>query len=180
MARYLYSFEKVPPPVSRRGVAACYLLLHRALLVLLLACIGTMPVVSAADTPLPPAVNLMQDAAASVRQGMPLIVLVSLTGCQFCERIRRQHLAPMVKSGVMIRQVHLDSDSALTDFAGKPITQRHFARAVAVKVAPTVLFFDAQGVQLADALVGAMIDDYYSVYLDQAIATAKKALAARS
>lgn len=162
------------------GLAVGYRRLCRALLVFLLACVAIAPAALAAETPLPAATNLSQDAVASARQGMPLIVLVSLTGCQFCEKIRRQHLAPLLASGVRVQQVYLDSDIALTDFGGKTSTQRRFAQALAVKAAPTVFFFDAQGAQLAEPIVGTLIDDFYSAYLDQAIATAKKTLASRS
>lgn len=47
-----------------------------------------------------------------------------------------------------------------------------------VRVTPTVFFFEATGVQVADPIVGAMLDDFYGVYLDEALATAKHAIVA--
>jgi thioredoxin-related protein len=132
----------------------------------------------AAETPLPAAHNLAQHAVAAQKQGSPLILLVSLTHCPYCEQVRKQHLAPMSKAGAHVRQIYVDSDARLIGFDGKPTTQKQFAKAQAVRIAPTVLFFNAQGAQLAEPLVGAMLEDFYAAYLDNAIATAKARLTA--
>ena len=153
-------------------------LLGRTLVTLALGCFAGLH--AFAQTPLPAATNLAQHGSASARQGAPLIMLVSVDGCSFCEKIRRQHLAPLQKAGAIVYQIHLDSDAALTDFAGAPTTQRALAQKLAVKAAPTVLFFNARGIQVAEPIVGALIDDFYAGYLDQAILTAKKALSPRS
>lgn len=151
--------------------------MRRFLLALLLFGMGIAPVGSATETLLPAVTNLARQAALTARQGAPLIVLVSLAGCTYCEKIRRQHLAPMEASGVVIQQVFLDSETGLVDFDGKQTTQRRFAKSQDVKFAPTVLFFGAKGERLAEPIVGALIDDFYSAVLDDAIAAATKQLA---
>jgi thioredoxin-related protein len=128
-----------------------------------------MTTLMAAETPLPFAHDLPALAAASAQQGMPLILLVSLSDCNFCEQIRRQHLAPLLKTGVPVWQIHLDTDGKLVNFDGKTITERQFAKDLKVRVAPSVYFFDAQGRQIAEPLVGTMLDDFYAAYLDNAI-----------
>jgi thioredoxin-related protein len=150
---------------------------------LLLGALLTIPLcgmAAAADSPLPYAANLPQLAAASAKQGLPLILLVSLTDCKFCEKIRREHLAPLLKTGVPVWQIHLDTDGKVIGFNGQPITERQLARELKVRVAPTVMFFDTAGRQLAEPLVGTMLDDFYAAYLDDAIAEARKKLAARA
>ena len=128
------------------------------------------------ETPLPAARHLALHAAAAQQQGMPLILLVSLIGCPYCEEVRKLHLAPLEKTGVVVKQIHLDRDEKLIDFEGKPSTQKRFAKSLAVRVAPTVFFFDAKGAQVAEPIVGAIHEDFYKEYMDEAIATAKKKL----
>lgn len=140
-------------------------------------CAGLAPQAWAFETPLPLVQNLTQDADAAQRQGMPLILLVSLTGCPFCEEVRKLHLAPLAGTGVIVRQIHLDRDTDLIDFEGKRTTQRRFVKTLALRVAPTVFFFDRTGRQIAEPIVGAIHEDFYQEYLDEAIAAAKKKLA---
>lgn len=109
---------------------------------------------------------------------MPLILLVSLRGCPYCEEVRKLHLAPLEKTGVMVRQIYLDRDTPLAGFDGQPTTQRALAKKLAVRVAPTVLFLNARGEQIAEPIVGALHEDFYGEYLTDAIAASKKRLGA--
>ena len=153
--------------------------MRRRFLLVLMCCLsaGFLPQAWARETPLPAAQDLAQDAAAAQRQGMPLILLVSLSGCPFCEEVRKLHLAPLAATGVLVRQIHLDRDTGLIDFDGKRTTQQRFAKTLALRVAPTVFFFDRKGRQIAEPIVGAIHEDFYQEYLDDAIAAAKKKLA---
>jgi thioredoxin-related protein len=139
-----------------------------------LCCFCCATLVWAAETPLPSATNLQAHAVQAAKRGEPLIVLVSLADCSPCEQVRKLHLAPLAKNGAVVRQIEINSDAKLIDFDGKPTTQKDFAHSAAVKVAPTVLFFNSNGKQVASSLVGTMLDDFYGAYLDDAIATAKK------
>ena len=155
--------------------------LRRSLMaaLVMLASLPCLPVMAAAvETPLPFAQHLPQLAAASVKQGLPLVVLVSLTDCAYCEQIRFKHLAPLARTGVPVWQIHLDTDAKLVNFDGKTITERQFAKDLKARVAPTVYFFDAQGRQIAEPLAGTMLDDFYAAYLDNAIAAARQKLRA--
>ncbi|HET6599527.1 MAG TPA: hypothetical protein VFG60_06155, partial [Burkholderiaceae bacterium] len=53
------------------------------------------------------------------------------------------------------------------------------ARAWNAKLAPTVLFFDARGREIAERLVGAGLPDFYGAYLDQRLQAARAELGAR-
>ncbi|GGC88050.1 thioredoxin family protein [Undibacterium terreum] len=152
---------------------------HRHLLLLLaIAFCGLAAQTAwAKETPLPAAVNLRQEAVLAGKQGMPLILIVSLPECPYCEQVRRQHLVPMYKQGIVVRQVYINSEEKLTGFDGQPVSQKQLALNYAVKAAPTVLFLDAQGNYLASPIVGALLEDFYGAYLDEAIDTAKQKLA---
>ena len=54
-----------------------------------------------------------------------------------------------------------------------------FARSLGVRFAPTVMFFDAQGRELAPAIVG-LSHDFLGAYLDARIHSAQAALRAAS
>jgi thioredoxin-related protein len=152
---------------------------------LLAPALGLAWAAGAADaTPIPLATDLAADGRLSRERKAPLVVLFSLPGCPYCEIVRRSHLAPMLRdpsqSGrVIIRQVDIDSDRAVTGFSGEPTTHAAIARAQGVRAAPVVAFWDGEGKPVADPLTGMLLPDFYSAYLDSAIDTARSRLAAR-
>lgn len=134
---------------------------------------------NAAETVLPAAKDLPAEAREAVQQGMPLIVMVSLPGCPYCEVVRRSHLLPLLNLATdthrpVIRQVEFNGSEKLRDFNGTEITHQAFARQHKVKIAPVVFFFDAHGEQIAAPLVGAMIPDFYGAYFDAAVKEARQ------
>lgn len=133
---------------------------------------------AATETPMPAAHDVVQHATEAEKKRMPLILLVSLRGCPYCEEVRKLHLAPLEKTGVMVHQIYLDRDTPLAGFDGQPTTQRALAKKLAVRVAPTVLFLNARGEQIAEPIVGALHEDFYGEYLTDAIAASKKRLGA--
>lgn len=127
-----------------------------------------------------PARDLNVDAKAAAESSQPIIVLVSLGGCPHCEVVRRSHLLPLLRDRgatvPVIRQVELNGDARLVDFAGKATTHAEFARRYQARLAPVVFFFAPNGDMLADPLVGAMIPDFYGAYFDDALAQSRARL----
>jgi hypothetical protein len=126
-----------------------------------------------------PALPVLTHAANDVREtgnpGVVFVVLFSLPGCHFCEEVRSHYLAPLSRDAaqrgrLVIREVDLNSARRLTDFDGSGTTQAAFAKRMKVQFAPTVLFLDAHGRQVASPLIGAGKADFYGAYLDDAIA----------
>ncbi len=133
----------------------------------------------AAAESLLPARDLRADGQLANKQGVPLIVLVSLAGCPHCEVVRRSHLLPLLRDGEradapVIRQVELRGNSSLVDFNGSTTTHADFARRHRAAIAPVVLFFDGYGKSIATPLVGAMIPDFYGAYFDAALDGARR------
>jgi thioredoxin-related protein len=129
---------------------------------------------SAAPGSLTPAQDLVRDARELRARKLPLLVLYSQSDCQWCERARREYLVPMQNDGayrdrVLLRQIDLDSDAALTDFAGRRTTHREFAKGERARVTPTVAFYGPDGERLSEPIVGLRIPDFYQAYLDRAI-----------
>lgn len=141
----------------------------------LAAILAWLPVaLAAAPGTLTPAQDLVRDARELRARKLPLLVLYSQSDCQWCEKARREYLVPMQNDGayrdrVLLRQVDLDSDAALTDFAGRRTTHREFAKGERARVTPTVAFYGPDGERLSEPIVGLRIPDFYQAYLDRAI-----------
>ncbi|MEP7154301.1 MAG: thioredoxin fold domain-containing protein [Betaproteobacteria bacterium] len=147
-----------------------------ALLSALLFSITTFSV-AAVESALPAAKDLASGARAAEQRNMPLIVMVSLAGCPYCEVIRRSHLMPLLKddaaTGPVIRQVEVNGSQVMRDFNGEDITHKAFAQRYKVKIAPVVFFFNSRGDIVAGPLVGSMIPDFYGAYFEMALAEAQ-------
>jgi thioredoxin-related protein len=130
-----------------------------------------------AQMALAPAHDLAADARLVARTGMPLIVMVSLSGCPHCEVVRRSHLLPLLKEstavpGPLLRQIEINGQQRVLDFNGRSITHAEFSGRYNIRIAPVVMFFGANGELLTPSLVGAMIPDFYGAYFDAALAEA--------
>ena len=70
----------------------------------------------------------------------------------------------------------MTADTPLRDADGTMTTAKQWARAHNISVAPTVLFLDRNGRNLASPLRG-LQPDFYGAYLEQAVDTARARLA---
>lgn len=144
---------------------------------LLAAAAGTAG--AAGPARLQPATDLAAHGTEAARRGEPLVVLVSMPGCGYCDTVRRNYLGPQAAAGeIAVRELDMTADTPLRAADGSLTTARAWARAHQVKVAPTVLFLDRQGRAAASPLRG-MQPDFYGAYLEQALAQARAAVAAR-
>ena len=126
---------------------------------------------------LPTPKSLAQSLSAALGLGQPLVVMVSLEGCAFCKVVRGNYLGPMHhREGLPVVQVDMRSSAPVQDFQGANTTHDALVRKWGVRLAPTVLFFGAGGVEVAERLRGASIPDYYGAYLDERIKAARSAL----
>ena len=134
----------------------------------------------ARDTALPVPASLPEAARLAAGQGEPLVLLVSLPGCPYCELVRRNYLLPGRKDGgLQAWQLNItDTSTPLIGFDGKATSAAAQTRAWKATFTPTVLFLGPQGQMLAEPLVGAAIPDFYGAYLDERLAQARRALVA--
>jgi hypothetical protein len=130
-------------------------------------------------------VHFGKAAQAAATLAEPLVLLVSLPGCPFCEIVRRNYLVPMrAESNLQAWQLDInDAKTALTDFDGKPTTPAAWSRARALRTTPTLLFLSSLhtekkplGHELAERLQGFASADFYGAYLDDRLQTARQAL----
>ena len=136
----------------------------------------------AADVPM--STDLQAESARAAALNVPLIIVFTSPTCHYCEIVKRDYLLPLMKDPetagrVVIRQIVTGSSARLKDFRGRVTTQAAFAGAQGVALTPTVAFFDDRGREVAKPIVGLLNPDYYYGYLEDAIAQAKKQIAAR-
>jgi thioredoxin-related protein len=131
----------------------------------------------AKDTALPVPTSLPQAALAAKAQGQPLVLLISLPGCVYCELVRRSYLIPLLAdTGLQAWQLDITNRSAvLMGFDGKATTAERQAKAWKATFTPTLLFLGSQGQELAERLVGIAVPDFYGNYLEQRLVMARKA-----
>jgi thioredoxin-related protein len=133
--------------------------------------------VAAAPVTLPSTESLVASLDQALRAKQPLVVMVSLHGCAFCKVVRENYLQPLRATGLQVVQVDMRDNRALVDFDGTSLTQDAWVRKQGIKLAPTVLFFGAQGREVATRLKGAYLPDFYGAYLDEQLALARRAVA---
>ena len=134
------------------------------------------PVAQAQPHALPLAQDLAAESKLAAQRAQPLIVLVSLPGCVYCERVRRSNLLPRLAEGQAVVQVDLRSNRAVRDWQGQPSSHDELARLWKVKLAPTLLFFGPGGLELADRMEGVYQPDFYDAYLDERLSRARQRL----
>ena len=126
--------------------------------------------------------DLAADARLAAGKGAPLVVLYSRDDCSWCAKVRREYLDPMArdpKAQALLRELHIDRDTPLIDFAGRRTTSADFARRLQVRLVPTVMFHGPDGESLAEAIVGFRLADFYGAYLERAIEESRARLKAR-
>lgn len=98
------------------------------------------------------------------------LLVFSTKGCPWC-RWLRSHQLPSVPEAyegipIRVREVMMDQDLPLRDFAGKQTTHRQFAQSLNIRMSPTVVIFDQTGKRLVDPLIGVASQDFYSHSLE--------------
>jgi len=123
---------------------------------------------------LPVAKSFEVDGKLAASKKIPILVLYTSPGCQYCERAKTEYLVPMLndpayKNKVIMREVDITSQSPITLFNGSKSTSAAFATQHKVTMVPTIKLMDAQNVELAEPIVGLLIQDFYFGYIDSAI-----------
>jgi hypothetical protein len=134
----------------------------------------------AKDTALPVPASLPAAAFIAAAKQEPLVLLVSLPGCPFCELVRRNYLLPGQRDGSLHAwQLNIsDRTTPLIGFDGKTTTAAAQVAAWKAGFTPTVLFLGPAGQELAERLVGLASTDFYGAYLEERLAQARKAVVA--
>jgi len=125
--------------------------------------------------------DLSTFAEISRRQQVPVLLMFSEPGCEFCERLEKEVLHPMTRNGdhperVLIAKIQVVNGVSLRDFDGSPVSITTLSQRHGIKVFPTVVLVDHHGEALATKLVGYGSPDFYGAYLEKAIIVAQQQL----
>ncbi len=133
---------------------------------------------AASPAHLPAVADLAAETRAASLRGEPLVVLVTLPNCGYCEAVRRNYLGPQAAAGQLAaRELDMSAATPIRDADGRATTARAWAREHGIRFAPTVLCLDGKGRPAAPPLRG-MQPDFYGAYLEQSLDTARAAMAA--
>ena len=121
-----------------------------------------------------PARDLAADAREMRARGTVMLVLYSQADCRWCDRAKNEVLLPLQndpasRGRVVLREIALDEDNPLTDFAGRPTTHQRFASSERARFTPTLIVYGPDGSRLAEPIVGFRIVDFYAEYVNRAI-----------
>ena len=131
----------------------------------------------AQDSALPIPASLAEVAASAERLGQPLVLLVSLLGCPYCELVRRNYVLPARANGLPVWQINMhDKQLPLIDFDGQVSNAAAIIARAKIRLAPTVLFLNTRGQELAERLIGIASVDFYGAYLEERLAAARQAV----
>lgn len=159
------------PPRAPVGLAS-----RRQAMLRLLASAAAFAAASVRASDLPVAVNLQREIADAAARGEPLVLMVTLVGCAYCDVVRRLYLQPLLIAGrVPVLQVEMRSRAEVRGPTGQVTRGADLARQWKVTMAPTVLFLGPGGAELAPRLTG-YSEDFYGGYLDDALAAARQRL----
>ena len=129
------------------------------------------------ETFLPTPTSLRDAALAAQSQGEPLVLLVSLPGCVWCELLRRSYLAPMRREGVHAFQITVNNRQlAIANFQGQASHGADIAGAYQAKFTPTLLFLNVQGQETAKRIEGVASVDLIGALIDARLATARQSV----
>ncbi|HEY0847220.1 MAG TPA: thioredoxin fold domain-containing protein [Noviherbaspirillum sp.] len=127
-------------------------------------------------------VDLATDGMQAGLRGTPVVILFSVSGCSFCDVVRRNYLAPMLRDlpeqkRPVIREVQINGNASFSGFHREQITHRAFAQRYGARFAPTVVLLDGAGNVLTSPIVGGDTTGLYGGYLDNAFGEAARKLA---
>ena len=125
--------------------------------------------------------DLREEAAIARDRNLVLMLEFAADDCPYCRKLEALFLLPMQRnasydSKVMIRMISLSDYETVIDFDGNSLTTNEFASRYSVDFTPTLLFLNADGVEMSERLVGIWSEDYYGWFIDSRIDEARSRL----
>ena len=105
---------------------------------------------------------------------MPILVEFSTPWCRYCEVLEQQVLKPLLLNGkyreqIIVKKLEVNTYSSIAGFDGKQYRSDQISRMYNVDLYPTLVFFDANGREVSQRIVGITVLDYIADELDRAI-----------
>ncbi len=128
-------------------------------------------------TLLPFPTDLAQASRLANAAGQPLVLMVSLPGCPWCELLRRNYFLPMQSEGLVVYEFMINERTrTLQDFQEKRSTPSSLSAFLKITTTPTVLFFDAKGNEIASRIEGVASADFIGAVIDERLTISRERL----
>jgi len=110
-----------------------------------------------------------------------LVLEFSSEYCGYCRKLENLFLLPMQRNAgyddkILVRSISLDAFETVLDFEGRTVSTSDFASRYGVSLTPTVVFLNADGVEMSERLVGIWSEDFYGGFIDNRIEEARERL----
>ena len=134
-------------------------------------------------SPIPLVNSLKEEANTARTRGVPILVEFSTPWCRYCEALEQQVLMPLIINGkyrdrLIVKKLEVTTYSSIEGFDGRSYNTDQISRQYGVDLYPTLVFFDADGREISQRIVGITVLEYVAGDLEQAIDAALKATAA--
>jgi len=125
--------------------------------------------------------DFRHEAEITRTQNLVLVLEFSREDCPYCRKLEELFLLPMQRNSgyddkILVRSISLDEDESVIDFAGRSLSTDQFATHYGVSMTPTLLFLNADGVEIGERLVGIWSEDFYGYFIDTRIDAARDSL----
>ncbi len=125
--------------------------------------------------------DLRAESLLAKQKGLILVIEFSADDCAYCRKLEDLFLLPMQRNAeygdkILLRAVSLSDFESLIDFDGRSITTAEFAAQYDVTLTPTLVFLNAEGVEMSEKLVGIWSEDFFGGFIDNRIDEARHKL----
>ena len=125
--------------------------------------------------------DFRQESAIARAQNLILVLEFASDDCPYCRKLEALFLLPMQRNAgydakILIRSISLSDFDTVIDFDGRSMTTNEFAARYEVDLTPTLLFLNADGIEMSERLVGIWSEDFYGGFIDNRIDEARDRL----
>jgi thioredoxin-related protein len=127
------------------------------------------------------ATDLRAESLLAKQKDLVLVIEFAAEDCGYCRKLEDLFLLPMQRNTeygdkILLRTVSLSEFDSLIDFDGRSVTTAEFAAQYDVALTPTLVFLNADGVEMSEKLVGIWSEDFYGGFIDSRIDEARDKL----
>jgi thioredoxin-related protein len=125
--------------------------------------------------------DLRAESLLAKQKGLVLVIEFSADDCAYCRKLEDLFLLPMQRNAeysdkILLRAVSLNEFDSLIDFDGRSVTTTEFAAQYDITLTPTLVFLNAEGVEMSEKLVGIWSEDFFGGFIDNRIDEARDKL----
>ncbi len=107
-------------------------------------------------------------------KGVPILIEFSTPWCRYCELLEQQVLKPLILNGkykdqIIVNKLEVNTYSSIAGFDGRQYSNDHISRMYKIDIYPTLVFFNADGREISQRIVGITVLEYVAEELEKAI-----------